>query len=72
MFGLLHKYDEGTLFNPEFFEKRTSKAMGHEYIQIKPIAKFKDDVRLGYNVGCRPNGMDKPRWPSDLSVEVVT
>ena len=72
MVGLLQKYDHDTLFNPDFFEKRTSKVMGHEYIGVKPIARFKDDVELGFNVGCRSNGMDEPKWPSDLSVEVVT
>ena len=46
--------------------------MGHEYVQLKPIARFKDGVRLGYNVGTRTNGVDKPKWPSDLTVEIVT
>ena len=72
MIGLLVKHDSETLSNPDFFERRKSKAVGHEFIQIKPIAKFKDDVRLGYNVGTRTNGVDKAKWPADLSVEVVT
>lgn len=72
MFSLLHKHDEDTLFKHEFFERRISKAMGHEYVQLKPVARFKDVVRLGYNVGCRTNGIDQPKWPADLSVEVVT
>lgn len=70
MFNLLHKYDEEALFDSDFFEKRVSKAMGHEYIQVKPVARF-DDVHLGFNVGTRTNGVDQARWPSDLSVEVV-
>lgn len=71
MIALLHKYDEETLFKKEFFERRISKAMGHEYVQLKPVARFHDDVRLGYNVGTRTNGVDKAEWPSDLSVEIV-
>ena len=71
MLALLHKHDEDTLFKKEFFERRISKAMGHEYIQLRPIARFKDDVRLGYNVGTRTNGVDKAKWPSDLNIEVV-
>lgn len=72
MIKLLHKYDEDTLFKDEFFERRKSKAMGHEYLQLKPVARFEDGVRLGYNVGTRTNGMDKAKWPADLSVEVVS
>ena len=72
MISLLQKHDEKTLFNPDFFERRKSKAVGHEFIQIKPIAQFRDDVQLGYNVGTRTNGVDKAKWPTDLSVEVVT
>ena len=72
MIGRLHKYDEDVLFKPEFFEKRMSKASQHEFVQIKPVARFKDNVQLGYNVGTRTNGVDKPKWPSDLNVEIVT
>ena len=71
MISLLHKYDEKTVFNPDFFERRKSKAVGHEFVQIKPIPQFKDDIRLGYHIGTRTNGVDKAKWPSDLSVEVV-
>ena len=73
MLGLLVKHDKDVLFNPDFFEKRISKAVGHDFIQIKPIAQFKnDEVRLEYNVGTRTNGVDQPKWPDDLKVEIVT
>ena len=73
MLGLLVKHDKDVLFNPDFFEKRTSKAVGHDFIQTKPIAQFKnDEVRLEYNVGTRTNGVDQPKWPDDLRVEIVT
>ena len=71
MIGKLHKHDSDVLFKNEFFERRTSKSVGHEFVQLKPVAQFKHDVRLGYNVGCRTNGVDKAKWPSDLSVEIV-
>jgi hypothetical protein len=71
LIGLLHKHDEAVIFNPDFFEHRKSGAVGHEFVQVKPIAKFKDGVKLGYNVGTRPNGVDQARWPDDLSVEIV-
>ena len=71
MLGLLQKHDAQTLFKPEFFEKRTSKALGLDFIQLKPVAKFADDVKLEFNVGTRGNGCDKPYWPADLKTEVV-
>ena len=71
LIGLLHKYDENVIFKPEFFERRKSGAVGHEFVQVKPIAQFKDDIQLRYNVGTRPNGVDQAKWPQDLSVEIV-
>lgn len=73
MLGMLHKYDSKTLFKPEFFERRTSKALGGlEFVGVKPVAQFRDDVQLRFNVGTRGNGVDQARWPEDLGVEVVT
>lgn len=72
LIGLLHKHDQDVLFDPNFFENRKSGAVGHTFVQVKPIAQFKDDLKLGYNVGTRPNGIDKARWPEDLSVEIVS
>lgn len=71
MFELLHEYDSETLFNPKFFERRESGAVGHTFLQVKPVASFEDDVELKYNVGTRGNGVDAPKWPEDLSVEIV-
>lgn len=72
MIGSLKEHDSKTLFKPEFFEKRESKAVGHEFVHVKPIAQWKDDVvKLYYNVGTRSNGVDAARWPDDLSVEMV-
>jgi hypothetical protein len=71
MLGLLHKHDAKVLFNPEFFEQRKSKALGLTFVQVKPVARFADGVKLEYNVGTRGNGVDQPYWPEDLSVEIV-
>ncbi|KAK5112725.1 hypothetical protein LTR62_003823 [Meristemomyces frigidus] len=72
MMALLAKHDKDTLFNPDFFEHRTSKAVGHTFVQVKPVARFADDVQLCYNVGTRSNGVDQARWPEDLRTEVVS
>jgi hypothetical protein len=62
----------GKLLQPSFFEERESKALGVKISTIKPIIKYQDgQVELKYNVGCRGNGKDKPRWPEDLTTEVV-
>lgn len=61
------------LFDLDFFEVRESKALGGLKIRTpKPILNFPTgSVKLGYNVGTRGNGLDQPRWPTDLSTEVV-
>lgn len=62
-----------TVLRPEFFEKRSTKTLGLEMQVVRPGIYFPaGTVDLGYNVGTRGNGVDKPRWPSDLSTEIVT
>lgn len=62
-----------TVLRPEFFENRKSKNLGTSVTTVKPVAQFPvGTVELGYNVGTRTNGVDQPRWPKDLSVEIVT
>ncbi|KAK2772124.1 putative alpha methylacyl-CoA racemase [Colletotrichum kahawae] len=70
---LLREHDAATLFNPAFFQERHAEAINTTFSQVKPIAQFTaGDVQLGYQVGTRGNGVDCPRWPTSLSVEVVT
>ncbi|KAF2215910.1 hypothetical protein CERZMDRAFT_34773 [Cercospora zeae-maydis SCOH1-5] len=72
LLGLLMQHDAQTLFKPDFFEPRASKALGLQFLQLKPVARFEDDVRLEYNVGTRGNGYDQAFWPRDLRTEIVT
>jgi len=61
-----------TILNPEWFETVESKAAGAKIRRVKPILQFPGkEVQLGFNVGTRTNGVDQPRWPNDLMVEVV-
>jgi crotonobetainyl-CoA:carnitine CoA-transferase CaiB-like acyl-CoA transferase len=62
-----------TLTNPDFFEERTSGALGGlKFRVVKPILQFPvDTVELGFNVGTRGNGVDAAHWPKDLMTEVV-
>ena len=72
MMEILDKHDHEVLYKKEFFEHRKSKAVGQTFVQVKPVAQFADGVELRYNVGTRGNGVDRAKWPDDLSVEVVT
>lgn len=74
MLKLLHAHDKEILFNPAFFETRTSKPVGATFVQVKPVAQFRDQaIELGYHIGTRGNGVDsKPVWRDDLTLEVVS
>lgn len=62
-----------SLFRPDFFEIVLSRASGQHFKLVKPILQFPDgQVSLEYNVGVRTNGVDSPRWPEDLSVEIIS
>ncbi|KAI1418338.1 CoA-transferase family III [Hypoxylon sp. FL1857] len=69
----LYKFDSEILFQREFFAHFRSGALNTTFIQIRPIARFKDDaIELKYNVGTRGNGVDAPTWPADLRREIVS
>ncbi|KAF3911733.1 hypothetical protein AA313_de0205210 [Arthrobotrys entomopaga] len=71
--GLLLQIDKEILFKPEFFEARRAENLGETFIFVKPIAQFGDNaLELKFHVGTRGNGTDKPVWPKDLTVQVVT
>lgn len=47
--------------------------IGCRFVQVGPVAKWEGDkVQLKYHIGVRGNGMDKPVWPEDLTVEIVS
>lgn len=69
---MLKQNSGSVLFNPDFFERRHSGAIGKDIVTSKPIIRFPEGtVRLGYNVGTRGNGTDQPKWPENLMTEVV-
>ncbi|KAL0066019.1 hypothetical protein AAF712_007009 [Marasmius tenuissimus] len=71
MVGLL-KANTPDLFNSTFFEIRDRGALGVKSKSVKPILQFPNGmVKLGFNVGCGANGVDKARWPEDLMTETV-
>ena len=73
LFQMLKENSNDVMFNPKFFEQRETKAIDNcpKIVAVKPNKDNKGEVELKYNVGTRGNGRDQPRWPNDLSVEVV-
>jgi hypothetical protein len=74
--GMLFKNSAAKLFKPTYFMTRPAEALalGKSLTMkiVKPVLQFpKDKVRLGYNVSTRGNGIDAPKWPKDLMVEIV-
>lgn len=62
------------LWNPNFFENRYAYGYRKPIRTVKPIAQYQggeNTIKLGYNVPCRTNGVDEPKWPDDLMTEVV-
>ena len=70
--NMLMTHSGDVMFKPDFLEIRHSGAIGKDVKAVKPIAQYpQGNVKLGYNVGTRGNGVDQPRWPEDLMTEVV-
>ncbi|MCJ1447201.1 MAG: hypothetical protein MMC23_007711 [Stictis urceolatum] len=71
-YGMLMKSSGDVLFRPEFFEDVMQGALGIEMRKMKSVLQYvAGEVKTGYNVGTRGNGVDQPRWPEDLMTEVV-
>jgi hypothetical protein len=62
------------LLQPEFWELRKNEALGKGVIvrAVRPALTFPDGlVKPGFQVGTRPNGRDKARWPEDLETVII-
>ena len=69
---MLKQNSSSIIFNPAFFERRHSGAIGKDIICPKSIIDFPEGpVQLKFNVGTRGNGVDQARWPENLMTEVV-
>ena len=66
------KTSAAKLFRPDFFTQYHCKFLNKDIKIVAPILHFPGaEVRHGFNVGTRGNGVDAARWPDDLSGEVV-
>ncbi|PSR99243.1 CoA-transferase family III domain-containing protein [Coniella lustricola] len=68
----VQKSSGAILFQPEFFTQYHPKHIGVNMKIVAPVLNFPGgEVKPGFHVGTRGNGVDRPQWPADLSVEVV-
>ena len=70
---MMQEQAQDTILREEFFQIVESRAIGVDVKLVRPVMQFPQGrVKLGFNVGTRGNGVDEPRWPRDLGVEMVT
>ena len=70
--GAVQKSSGDQLFKEEFFTQYFAKSLGKTMRIVAPVLQFPNqEVQLGFDIGARTNGVDKARWPEDLSVEKV-
>jgi hypothetical protein len=68
----MYQYNAAALFQPSFFEIRESRALEKFIRTVKPVAQYPNgEVKLGFRIGTRGNGVDKAIWPANLNVEHV-
>lgn len=60
------------LFRPEFFTQYRVKPIDKDIRIVAPVLRYPNgEVKPGFDIGTRTNGVDQPVWPDDLGVEVV-
>jgi hypothetical protein len=59
--------------NPAYYIIKHNKALNEDFRIVKDCIQWPPNtIDFDYRIGTHPNGMDQPRWPKDLSVEIVT
>ncbi|KAK7710300.1 hypothetical protein SLS64_005885 [Diaporthe eres] len=72
MMQTIMKHSANKLFRPHHFTTYYCRYLQKDVKLVAPILQFpQGEVKPGYSVGTRTNGVDKPRWPGDLTVEMV-
>ncbi|KAG6354591.1 hypothetical protein INS49_004609 [Diaporthe citri] len=72
MMQTIMKHSASKLFKPHHFTTYYCRYLQKDVKLVAPILQFpQGEVNPGYSVGTRTNGVDKPRWPADLTVEMV-
>jgi hypothetical protein len=59
--------------NPAFYIIKHNKAMNEDFRIVKNCIQWpQGSINFDHHIGTHSNGTDQPRWPKDLSVEIVT
>ncbi len=70
--GAIRKSSAEKLFKEEFFTQYFAKSLGKTVRIVAPVLQFPNqELKLGFDVGTRTNGVDEAKWPKDLEVETV-
>ncbi|KAK0469143.1 CoA-transferase family III domain-containing protein [Desarmillaria tabescens] len=68
--GIL-KATNAPILKDEYFETRDNPGVV-AMRTVKPVLTFPEGVvKPGFQVGSRPNGVDKPAWPADLATPAI-
>jgi hypothetical protein len=71
--GLVKQSSGDKLFRPEFFKTYRPSSLAKDMVMVAPVLRFPDgEVEPRFDVGTRGNGVDQPKWPEDLSTEIIT
>jgi hypothetical protein len=69
---MIKKTSADRVFHANNFRSLRSKHLVLNIRCPKPVIQFpENEVDLRYDVGTRTNGVDRSKWPEDLSVEIV-
>ena len=59
--------------NPAYYTIKHNNVLNADFRIVKDCIQWPTgSVDFDYCIATRPNGVDQPRWPNDLTVEVVT
>lgn len=65
------KETNAPIFKDGYFERRENPGVV-PMRTVKPVLTFPEGiVKPGFQVGSRPNGVDKPAWPADLTTPAI-
>ncbi|KAK7956000.1 CoA-transferase family III domain-containing protein [Apiospora aurea] len=70
--ALVFQHSGHKLLLPEFFTQYRVESIGKDMRLVAPVLRYPNgEVKPGFHIGTRTNGVNQPVWPEDLGVEVV-
>jgi hypothetical protein len=73
MINSLRKNHIDLFINPAYYTIKYNNVLKKDFRIVKDCIQWPPgSVDFDYRIPTRGNGVDEPRWPKDLSVEIVT